>query len=213
MANDTDKEPSIEEILTSIRQIISDDDDEDAKTPAKKAPEPVAEPEPEEDEIIELTQRIDPEPARRQKPEPEDEEDDFGATLEKVMEIDMKDVGSDSDFDDDEMVAAMDDDLDAFEPEPPPPPPRPAPRFEPVEDDQPADSLLTKRAEDAAYSGFKRLAAKTAIDTISGVTIEEIVRDELRPMLRVWLDQNLPGIVERLVQEELDRVAKRALED
>ncbi len=80
-------------------------------------------------------------------------------------------------------------------------------------DDAADDSLLTKKAEEAAYSGFKHLAAKTAIDTITGVTIEQIVRDELRPMLRVWLDENLPEIVERLVKDELDKVARRALDE
>lgn len=205
----TEQEPSIEEILSSIRQIISDDDDEDS---AKSDPvEDVTEPEDEEDDPIVLTQRVDPDPVPDFADFLEDEE---GGDDEARVEIDMQD-------------AEPEEDADAFydkspepviEPDPlPAPPVRPSrpvePRYEEPaaqEDDEP---LLTKRAEDAAYGAFKKLAVKTAVDSISGITIEEIVRDELRPMLRVWLDENLPNLVERLVKEELDRVARRALEE
>lgn len=181
MADDTEQEPSIEEILTSIRQIISDDDEEGEdsadEAPVEEAPEP-------EEEVIELTEKADPEPVQEEPepepiPEPEPEPEPIPEPEpEEVMEIDMQDR---------------------------------------VEEPQPlaseADNLLTQRAEAAALDGFKELAAKTAIDSISGVTIEHIVREEIRPMLRVWLDSNLPSIVERLVQEELDRVAKRAMNE
>ncbi len=193
----SEQEPSIEEILTSIRQIISDDDDEDAPTapPAKKA---APEPEPDEDdEVIELTEKLDsaPEPIVDDTPEPEPEP-------EPIVEIDMQDAEPEPEEDD--FASALNDisdDIDFSDAV--------------VEADAPEqdDSLLTRRAEEAAYSGFKKLAAKTALDTITGVTIEEIVRDEIRPMLRVWLDENLPDIVERLVKDELDKVARRAIED
>ncbi len=167
-----EQEPSIEEILSSIRQIISDDDEEEggAEDPAAEQ-EPAEESAPveeEPDDIVELTEKVEEDIA---EPEPEPE-----------MEIAMQ---------------------DHVEPEPEPEP-------EPSDDD---DSLLTDRAEAAALEGFKELAAKTAIDHISGVTIEQIVREEIRPMLRVWIDQNLPDLMERLVREELDRVARRALDE
>ena len=41
-------------------------------------------------------------------------------------------------------------------------------------------------------------------------TIEQVVREELRPLLKEWLDQNLPSVVERLVRQELERMASRA---
>ncbi len=41
-------------------------------------------------------------------------------------------------------------------------------------------------------------------------TIEQVVREELRPLLKEWLDQNLPSVVERLVKQELERMASRA---
>ncbi|MTI10109.1 DUF2497 domain-containing protein [Rhodospirillaceae bacterium RKSG073] len=44
----------------------------------------------------------------------------------------------------------------------------------------------------------------------SGETLEEIVKGLLRPMLKVWLDENLPEMVERMVQREIDRMASGA---
>ncbi len=44
-----------------------------------------------------------------------------------------------------------------------------------------------------------------------GPTIEEAVREELRPMVKAWLDANLPALVERLVRVEIERVVGRAL--
>jgi len=41
-------------------------------------------------------------------------------------------------------------------------------------------------------------------------TLEEMVLELMRPMLKSWLDQNLPPIVERLVQKEVERIARRA---
>ena len=43
-----------------------------------------------------------------------------------------------------------------------------------------------------------------------GPTIADLVREELRPMLKAWLDANLPPLVERLVRAEIDRVISRA---
>jgi len=44
-----------------------------------------------------------------------------------------------------------------------------------------------------------------------GPTLEDIVREEIRPMLKAWLDQNLPPLVERLVRAEIERVIGRAV--
>ena len=122
--------------------------------------------------------------------------------------------------DEDEEIIEDEDELEeeVFSPEPdvedePEPLPAPEPYSGADDDMEEEESILTGRAEDAALGAFKKLAARTAIDRISGITIEEIVRDELRPMLRAWLDQNLPPLVERLLREELDRVARRALEE
>jgi cell pole-organizing protein PopZ len=44
-----------------------------------------------------------------------------------------------------------------------------------------------------------------------GPSIEDIIREELRPLLKAWLDANLPPIVERLVRAEIERVVGRAV--
>jgi cell pole-organizing protein PopZ len=44
-----------------------------------------------------------------------------------------------------------------------------------------------------------------------GATLEDLVKDALRPMLRGWLDDNLPGLVERIVREEVERLARESL--
>ncbi|MCB1562389.1 MAG: DUF2497 domain-containing protein [Alphaproteobacteria bacterium] len=194
---DTEQEPSIEEILASIRQIISDDDEEEAGVPDEPQDDIPAEPEPApepdtsaeaEDDIVELTDKVDEEPEPVAEPE--------------SVEIDMRDPEE-----------------EAFESEPesevvPEPTPEPEPESQikaaPVEED--LESILTGNAENAAYEGFAELARKTAVEH-GGITLEEIVRTELKPLLRGWLDKNLPSMIERLVQEELERVAKRALDE
>jgi cell pole-organizing protein PopZ len=44
-----------------------------------------------------------------------------------------------------------------------------------------------------------------------GPTIEDLVREEIRPLLKQWLDANLPPVVERLVRAEIERVVGRAI--
>lgn len=81
-------------------------------------------------------------------------------------------------------------------PEPPP--------GEPVA--QPLEPLLSREADAAVSGAFRDLA--TSVLTGSGRTIDDVVEDLLRPMLRDWLDDNLPSLVERLVREEIERVAR-----
>ena len=45
---------------------------------------------------------------------------------------------------------------------------------------------------------------------VAGISVEQLVVDLLTPMLRDWLDQNLPGIVERVVEQEVKKLARRA---
>ena len=42
-------------------------------------------------------------------------------------------------------------------------------------------------------------------------TLEQLTREVMRPMLKEWLDENLPDLVERLVQEEIERMVNRAV--
>ena len=60
---------------------------------------------------------------------------------------------------------------------------------------------------DATVAGaFEALTRSVALQNSS--LIEETVREMLRPMLRQWLDDHLPVLVERLVRAEIERVAR-----
>jgi cell pole-organizing protein PopZ len=66
---------------------------------------------------------------------------------------------------------------------------------------------LVSRATDASVGQAFDLLAHTVL-TGTPRPIEDVVREMLRPMLRMWLDDNLPTIVERLVRAEIERVAR-----
>jgi uncharacterized protein len=102
---------------------------------------------------------------------------------------------------------------------------RPAPRFTtpppqpsawPSEDASPqglppkADQLpiLSGAPAQAVQSAFNRLAETVLARAIGEQSIEEMTRELLKAMLKQWLDENLPEIVERLVREEIERVAR-----
>jgi uncharacterized protein len=80
------------------------------------------------------------------------------------------------------------------------------------------DHVLSAAPSAAAAAAFARLAALprdgAAADDLSvgnaARTLEDIVREALRPLLGSWLDAHLPALVERLVREEIARVAGRA---
>ena len=114
----------------------------------------------------------------------------------------------------DMMVAAPDDPAPASAPaaaapEPPPAAAAPPPAM------AAADALLAPAVAAAAAASVGQLlravsSERGAMVSRGGPTIEDVVREELRPLLKDWLDQHLPGIVERLVRAEIERVAGRA---
>jgi uncharacterized protein len=65
--------------------------------------------------------------------------------------------------------------------------------------------LLSREATAAVGSAFNRL---TETAKKHEPTLEDVVRETLRPMLKSWLDENLPSVVERMVQEEIERVTR-----
>ena len=65
---------------------------------------------------------------------------------------------------------------------------------------------MSQATSAAVDSAFNQLAQ--SVFTQNGRTIEDLVRDMLRPMLKTWLDDNLPGLVERLVRAEIERVSR-----
>jgi len=79
---------------------------------------------------------------------------------------------------------------------------------------RPSD-LLAPESEAAAVSAVGSLLRSITAERSSqvhrgGPTIEDLVREELRPLLKSWLDLHLPPMVERLVRSEIERVAGRA---
>jgi cell pole-organizing protein PopZ len=65
--------------------------------------------------------------------------------------------------------------------------------------------LLSREATAAVGSAFNTLT-----DTVKkhAPTLEDVVRETLRPMLKSWLVEDLPGVVERMVQAEIERVTR-----
>lgn len=223
----TEQEPSMEEILASIRRIISEDGDEESAAPEAEAsaPEPVAEeaPEPVED--------VAPEPEVEEAPEPEPEEDDV---LELTDEV--QDDGTVVDLSTGEAVEAAEEEetpeefvesleseeevelemVDAEEEPAPEEPAEPAP--EPVEAlaAEAADRLVSEDPATTSVSSLSALAAavdthRRAVDpSIGPRTIEDLVKEVMRPMIKEWLDQNLPSLVERMVGREIERLTREA---
>jgi cell pole-organizing protein PopZ len=66
--------------------------------------------------------------------------------------------------------------------------------------------LMSSATSAAVDSAFNALAQTVLVHNVR--TLEDLVREMLRPMLKVWLDDNLPGIVERLVRAEIERVSR-----
>eukprot|EP01037_Dinobryon_pediforme_P001859 gene1859-1888_t len=79
----------------------------------------------------------------------------------------------------------------------------------------PMGPLVAPEATDAVSASMgalmRTLAAERQVSVYrGGPTLEDMVRDEMRPMLKEWLDNNLPPLVERIVRAEIERVAQRA---
>ena len=69
-----------------------------------------------------------------------------------------------------------------------------------------AEPLLSPEANEAVALSFGALSAN--LEVRSAELADSMVRDMLRPMVKTWLDDNLPTMVERLVREEIQRVAR-----
>jgi cell pole-organizing protein PopZ len=66
--------------------------------------------------------------------------------------------------------------------------------------------LLSRETSAAVDSAFNTLTQTVLVQNAR--TLEDLVREMLRPMLKTWLDDNLPGMVERLVRAEIERVSR-----
>ncbi len=73
----------------------------------------------------------------------------------------------------------------------------------------PAPALMSPETINAANSSFNQLADTLMARALGERSIEDMTQDLLKGMLRSWLDAHLPGLVEKLVREEIERVARR----
>lgn len=202
MTDTTAQEPTMEEILASIRRIISEDDAPAA--PVAAAPEPAPEPAPFSDPSPAL---MDETPSM-QEPVASDED-----VLELTDEYEAPPVESIGDLD-----------VSTPEPEPAPTawtPPTPEPMSAP---ESSYDSLVGESAAASAASAFAGLHASLKkpepapvattptpdLSFLSGSTVEGMVAEMLKPLLKGWLDANLPGIVEAAVRKEVERISRTA---
>src|SRR6516162_9367600 len=82
--------------------------------------------------------------------------------------------------------------------------------FRPVRADlqrpDPQRPLLSSATSTAVNSAFNALAQTVPVQNAR--TLEDLVKEMLRPLLKTWLDDNLPGLVERLVRTEIERVSR-----
>jgi cell pole-organizing protein PopZ len=197
MSDQTSQEPTMEEILASIRRIISEDDapaeepTAEVAAPQAAAPEPVVSFEPEP--VPEPTPMAAYEPPA---PEPEPEDDALELT-ERVDQVGDLDVYSPT-------VAPASSEPESAVYSPPPS------SYEPVSEPiSPAsdEGLLSQTAATAAASAFGQLSAAIGMPHTDR-TLEDVVREMLRPLLKQWLDDHLPQIVEASVREEVERIAR-----
>jgi len=181
---------SMEEILQSIRKIIAEDGDE-----APKAAAPAAS----ASDVLELTEMIE-EPAAPAAAAP------APAPQESFSQDDINDILSKID----QVVVA--------EPAAPAPQPQmaaPAPAAPSVVSNGQAyiDSLLSTESASAVSNAFKKahpvempIVTTPSPNFRSGTSVEDLTMEALRPMLKQWLDLNLPNIVERIVEREVKKL-------
>ncbi len=177
----------MEDILASIRRILSEDETADSPT-AKPAEEPASEPsdEPEDDVLVLDPSMLVPEPEPTAEPE---------ATAEPEPVIELAPV---------------------LEPPPVVVTPAQIPASIPAAIPASMTDLVAPAAAAAAASSVDNLvrtlaAGRSTQVYAAGPTIEDLVREEVRPLLKEWLDTHLPPMVERLVRLEIERVVGRVV--
>ncbi|HEY1505543.1 MAG TPA: DUF2497 domain-containing protein [Stellaceae bacterium] len=225
-------EPSMEEILASIRRIISEDGDDagggEAAAPPKAEPAaPVppaaaaAAPAPAAPPSAAVVPPADA-PQRPPVVEADVEEDDSDVLLLTEEAVDEPPP----------LPPSVHESPLAVEDEPPPEPPRRVPELSFDLDPEPLaaaasapmgepglssfdDRLLSDRAAAASLAAMSELVSRRHREPKLGSlpmgnadqTLEDLTRELLRPILKSWLDDNLPQIVERIVREEIGRLA------
>lgn len=213
------REPSMEEILASIRRIIADDKPAVQQPPAAEAaqaetansqadidamlaglddePEPAAA---SADDVLELTEDMAlPGAAADAGWDSSEPDDDLEFTETAVNEADAADLDRDQ--------AEPDDGFDPLRAQPEDFEPRGfSRRDEDSFERMAAAPMLSQATVSAVESAFNSLA--TTVLSNNARTLEDLVKEMLRPMLKSWLDDNLPTLVERIVRAEIERVSR-----
>jgi hypothetical protein len=209
------QEPSMEEILASIRRIIADDDatkstpkPAEAVKPAPAPPRPVM-------------------PPRSPSPAPRVPDPILAAEAEPLEDQPMVEPPAGHESAAYESADILDL-TESMATQPPPPPETaamPNPAFRTIdgsfdisydeEADKPAPQRPVSESASQLLSGATSAAVDSAFNSLAQTvlvqnarTLEDLVREMLRPMLKAWLDDNLPGMVERLVRTEIERVSR-----
>ncbi len=218
------KEPSMDEILSSIRQIIADDDASESPQAAEtvSGPEetgfdiPEA-PDSSEDDALALSADQIVDEAQNEATE---ESTGFDIPRTPDMSQDVSAGDADDEFSVPDMVVpddiAFNDSVSGQGDEPfaaesaaggDAGASEPAPMPDPGLSSEMADKLLEPTTDAAVKHAFSRLGSNVALGS-NDLTIETMVREMLRPMLKEWLDENLPSIVEKMVEREIERLSR-----
>ncbi len=244
MAETAQQEPTMEEILSSIRKIIADEGgeevvesrpQEEAVTVTEVADEDFDDLELEvEDsqELLDLTEKLASDvfdlegddleddsfeeavaaPEVFTADDPDTDEDVFEAVIPEVPEAPVEDILETAPETVSEVIVS-DEDIAAE--------PSDIPQFDDFEDEvdmaaqlkhQTTAALTDEATVDAAAGSLGKLLSKVEFGEEAGgdKTIEGLVKELLRPMLKEWLDANLPAIVDKHVEREVARIASMA---
>lgn len=233
MAEQAQKEPTMEEILSSIRKIIADDDApaqevaaaetitedeldvfEDFETAETSTEDVIIESE--EDVLAAISESMDA------VTDELDSQDAVDAVAEEepfdfAVEEDNFETFAEDDFDGVEDFAEAEDSFEPVAEETPileaVPEPLPVPELQEETPMSAKPAPLTDTATVTAAAGaLGKLLSNVEFGEDAGgtTTIEGLVREMMRPMLKEWLDENLPGIVEKHVEAEVQRIARMA---
>ncbi|QIG92136.1 MULTISPECIES: PopZ family protein [unclassified Bradyrhizobium] len=235
------QEPSMEEILASIRRIIADDEAKPAaadKPAAAAAPPPKVEPAPPAAKpVIKSPPPAPPPAAKAAAPAPkapppapaaasnsQDDIDSLLASLDEATpaaeirpsqpEADVFELTDDMALPDPAPAPSFrkvepQDDVEFTEARtraPAPEPAREPVREPPAIETAPMQQIISGTTMRAVESAFNSLA--NTVLSNNARTLEDLVKEMLRPMLKSWLDDNLPGLVERIVKAEIERVSR-----
>jgi uncharacterized protein len=203
------QEPSMEEILASIRRIIADDDTAKPAPPAAAPQQPAA---------MAHGNPVPPSPPAGRTDQhdvdammAEDAPSGAAPRSEDVLELtEQMAAPAEAEPPSFQTIDGENDVVFSEAPPEPTPAPRaaePQPQHQPLPQPSVPDRNLMSPATSAAVdSAFNTLAHTVLVQNAR--TLEDLVREMLRPLLKSWLDDNLPGMVERIVKAEIERVSR-----